>query len=102
VSDFFERYVQKRLETDTNFKKAWEDSRQEYEIANQIIKLRKQKGWTQKDLADHTHTGQSYISRIENGDHSITLATLSKVAHALDAKLEIVLKENNKPFAQHE
>ncbi|HHW39360.1 MAG TPA: helix-turn-helix transcriptional regulator [Bacillales bacterium] len=85
---FLDRYVSERTK-DPNFRKEWENSGAEYEIARQIIKIRKEKGMTQKQLAQLLQTKQSAISRIENGDQNITLSTLKKIATVLKEPIRI-------------
>lgn len=54
-------------------------------LAHQIIALREQRGWSQKDLADRMGTQQSVISRLENPDYGrVSLKTIIKVADAFD------------------
>lgn len=85
---FLNRYVAERSE-DPNFRKEWEESRVEYEIARKIIEMRKAKGITQAGLAQLMRTKQSAISRIENGDQNITLSTLKKIATILNEPIKI-------------
>lgn len=61
-----------------------------YDIALQVIDLRKQHGLTQKQLAERCGIDQADISRIERGSTSPTVRTLQRVAEALDADLRLV------------
>lgn len=57
-------------------------------IPFQIRALRKQKGWTQKKLAEHIGMKQERISALENPNYSkFTLTTLKKLASAFDVAL---------------
>ncbi|MCJ7842568.1 helix-turn-helix domain-containing protein [Lederbergia sp. NSJ-179] len=85
---FLNRYVSDRMK-DSEFKREWENSQVEYEIARQIIKIRKEKGLTQAGLAELIHSKQSAISRIENGDQNVTLGTLKKIASVLNTKIQL-------------
>ncbi len=51
--------------------------------SNKIKELRKAAGMTQVELAEKSNIPQSYISRLENGEHSPTAKTISKIAKAL-------------------
>jgi DNA-binding XRE family transcriptional regulator len=51
--------------------------------SERIRELRKAKKMTQETLADKTGIPQSYISRLENGEHSPTAMTIRKIAEAL-------------------
>lgn len=56
-------------------------------IANRIYDLLKQKGMTQKDLAQRLGKTETEVSRWLCGTHNITIATLAKVACVLDDDL---------------
>lgn len=53
-------------------------------IANRIYDLLKQKGMSQKDLAQKLGKTETEVSRWLCGTHNITMATLAKIAVALD------------------
>jgi len=76
--------------TNSEFKKAWDESRTEYRLLGELIKLRKEKGLTQKALAEKTGKKQQTISEIENREKSPTLTTLCILADALDVNIELV------------
>lgn len=52
-------------------------------VGNRIRQLRQAKGISARDLADRASLTPSYISRIENGKVSPTVATLGKVVQAM-------------------
>lgn len=60
-----------------------------YELKKEIIRLRLEKGLSQKDLADLIGTKQSAISRLENGSYNPTVEFLNRVAHSLGKELHI-------------
>lgn len=53
-------------------------------IANRIYDLLEQKGMSQKDLAQKLGKTETEVSRWLCGTHNITMATLAKIAVALD------------------
>lgn len=66
-------------------------------IAAQIHALRKQRGWSQAELAEKAGMVQERVSKIENADfESVTLKTLNKFADAFDVHLHIAFA----PFSQ--
>ena len=67
----------------------YEGLRDLYEIKTQVIRLRIEKGLSQKELAEKIGTKQSAISRLENGDYNPSVELLSKIAKALDKELVI-------------
>ena len=54
-----------------------------------VLAARAKKGYTQKQLAESTGIDQSDISKIERGVSNPSVATLNKIAAALDAQLFI-------------
>ena len=82
--------IEKRRNADPKFKKAWDDSRMEYEILGELTRLRNEKGLTQKELAEKTNKKQQVISQIEKHEKSPTLKTLCNLANALNVDIKIV------------
>lgn len=65
----------------------------EYELARSLIEQRLRKKMTQGDIAQKAGIPQSTVSRVEGLTHGLPkLATLKKIAEALDAKLVIKLE----------
>lgn len=58
-------------------------------LAMEIRALRELRGLSQRELAERMGTTQSAIARLEGGNVSPSLATLDKVAAALDAELSV-------------
>jgi ribosome-binding protein aMBF1 (putative translation factor) len=56
-------------------------------IARFVIMRRAELGLTQEQLAERMGTSHSAISRIESGQHRASVATLERLAHALDVRL---------------
>lgn len=88
-----QKYLEKRLES-PEFRKAWQESKLEYEVARQIIQLRMKSGLTQGQLAEKVHTKQSEIARIENGKQNISLDKLKKIAEAMGGTVEIRIESS--------
>ena len=61
----------------------------EFALIEAILKARKEKGLTQKEIADKIGTKQSVISRLEKGKANPTVAFLKKLAEAFSSRLEI-------------
>lgn len=88
----FEDWESKKLQ-DAEFQAA----AKELEPGYQIARLRILRGLTQAQLAEKVGTKQPSIARLENGSSLPSISFLSKLAEALDAKLEISLvPETNK------
>lgn len=59
-------------------------------IAAQIHALRKQRGWSQLELAEKAGTSQERVSKIESADFSsLTLKSLLKFSEAFDVNLHV-------------
>lgn len=58
-------------------------------IGNMIREARLKKEMTQKELARKVNSKQPSISRVENGKLLPTITFLSKVADALETKLQL-------------
>jgi transcriptional regulator with XRE-family HTH domain len=59
-------------------------------IGERIASLRKERGWSQADLADITGLKQPNIARIEKGLYSTGFDLIEKIAAAFDKKIDIV------------
>lgn len=80
--------IEKKRDSEPKFKEVWDNSRMEYRLLGELIKLRKEKGLTQKDIAKITGSTQQRISQIEKHEKSPTLKTLCNLANALDMDIK--------------
>jgi DNA-binding XRE family transcriptional regulator len=68
------------------------------ELRRRMIELRLLRGLTQADLARKVGCKQSDISRLEKGGYKgYSLATLNKIARALNSRLEICFRPESAP-----
>lgn len=84
-------YKQKLLK-DPEFRKVYEESQPEFEIARAIIRARIEKKMTQKELAKKMNTTQSVISRLEQAQTSPSISLLKRLATALNTTLYVQFK----------
>jgi len=70
-------------------KAEYERLQPEFALINEVLRVRSEKGITQKDLAERVGTKQSVISRLEAGRANPSVAFLKKLAQALNSHLEI-------------
>jgi len=82
--------LEKEFKKDPEFKKVWDNSQMEYEILGELVKLRKEKGMTQEELAEKSGSTQQRISLIEKQERSPTLKTLCNIAKALDVDIKFI------------
>jgi len=87
-----------QLMKDVAFKFEYERLSTEYKVATELIKLRLSRGMTQADLAKAVNTQQASIARMESGSYLPSLSMIKKIADALDADLEIKLKNRGNPY----
>ena len=83
-----QKYLKKQMQ-DPAFRKEFEETREEFNLARAIIAARIEAGLTQKELAERSGIRQSNISRIENGMCSPTVATLQALAKGLGREIRI-------------
>ncbi len=86
------REHKKLLMKEPEFKAEYDALELEYKLARELIRLRLAKGLTQEELASRINTKQAGIARLESGSYLPSLSTVRKVAEALDAELDIVLR----------
>lgn len=71
-------------------KKAYEEELARRRLAFSVRKTREAKRLTQAAVAQKINMPQSVIARLESGTHSVSVDTLSKVAHALGKQVDLV------------
>jgi ribosome-binding protein aMBF1 (putative translation factor) len=88
--DDFEKYLEKQLR-DPEFREEYEKLEPLYTLIKLEIKLRNEKRLSQKELAERMGTSQPAIARFERGNINPSLEFISRLAKALNTKLEIQL-----------
>ena len=95
----FDKFLATQLRK-PEFRKAYEELEDEYELAAQIIRFRTNRKLTQAQLARLVGTSQPAIARLESGNHrNLTLSFIYRVAKALDLRPELRLRELKGPRA---
>jgi len=87
------RTIAEKLNADPELKQLWDESRTEYRLLGDLVKLRKEKGISQVELAELTGNKQQVISRIENRDNSPTLKTFCGILDVLGYDVQLVPRE---------
>ncbi len=81
-------------------KKEYDELEAEFALIAELIRARKMKGKSQKEVAEAMHTSSSVVSRLEAGygkqRHSPTLDTLKRYAAALGCHVSIRLVSDKK------
>ncbi len=86
--DDFEKYLNEQMEN-PEFRKEWDSHELEHQLIMMLMKEREAQHLTQTELAERTGIRQSNISRIEKGQASPTLNTLSRIARGLGKELQV-------------
>lgn len=73
------------------YRKAFEELKPEFELAQALIEARAEAGLTQKEVADRMKTSQAAIARMESGRSMASTTTLQKYASAVGKQLRISL-----------
>ncbi|MDR9437194.1 MAG: helix-turn-helix transcriptional regulator [Thiohalophilus sp.] len=53
-------------------------------LARRVRELRREKGWSQEDLAVASNLHRTYIGTVERAEQSITVDSIEKLATALE------------------
>lgn len=72
-----------------NVKAEYDRLTPQYEMISQLIKLRKEQGISQQELARRTGLKQSAVSRLETGNYNPSLAFLERIARGIGKELHI-------------
>lgn len=62
------------------------------QLGMRIKFLRKEKGWSQEDLALEANVNKNYICDLENGRRNPSLDILERISNALNISLEVLFK----------
>jgi DNA-binding XRE family transcriptional regulator len=79
----------KDMESKT-FREAYNEELARLNLVGEIKKLRIEKKLTQQSLAQKAQMPQSVIARIESGEHSFSLGTLSRIAKVFKKEIKLV------------
>lgn len=77
------KQIQEKRNNDAEFNKLWKESRNEYSLLGELVRIRKEANLTQRELAQKSGNKQQVISRIENHEGSPTLKTLCNILNVL-------------------
>lgn len=62
-------------------------------LATRVRALRRDKGWSQEELAHQAGVHRTFVSQIERAVKISTIVTVEKVAHALSVRVGELLDE---------
>lgn len=84
----FQEDLAKRLQN-PEFRKEWEATEPEHNLARQVIEARLKQNLSQRELATRVQTSQAIISRIESGSANTSLALIKRFSKALNTPITI-------------
>lgn len=84
----FQDHLKESLK-DPGFRKEWEATEPEHNLARQIIEARLKQNLSQRDLAARVPTSQAIVSRIESGSANSSIALIKRFARALHTDITI-------------
>ena len=87
-----EQILEKR-NNDAEFDSLWQESRNEYKLLAELVKIRKESNLSQTELAEKSGNKQQVISRIENKENSPTLKTLCSILDVLGYEIRFEPKQ---------
>ncbi len=76
---------------DEGFRLLWNEREAAYKVARELLRLRRQQGLSQSEVARRAGLKQPAVARLESGAVKPTLDTLQRVAHALGREVEVYL-----------
>ena len=86
-------FIAETLDADVELRELWDNSRMEYAVLGELVKIRKAKGLSQAELAQRTGNKQQVISRIEKKENSPTLKTICAIINSLDYDIQLVPRQ---------
>jgi len=78
------------------FRKSFLEEINRLRLAHEIKKLRQKRKMTQTEVAVKVNMPQSVIARIESGNHSLSVATLNKIAMVFNKQIGLVKQTQNR------
>jgi transcriptional regulator with XRE-family HTH domain len=64
------------------------------QFGNKVREIRKEKGFSQEELAHRANLHRTYIGMIERAEKNITLLNIEKIANALEVNIKELINDN--------
>ena len=87
------KQIDEKRKNDAKFDVLWQESRNEYKLLAELVKIRKDANLSQTELAQRSGNKQQVISRIENKENSPTLKTLCSILDVLGYEIKFEPKK---------
>ncbi len=69
-----------------------------FQIGNRIKELRKERGWSQRDLAAYSNVSHFRLSKYESGTHQPPIGALIRIARAFGLLVDVLLPDAELPL----
>jgi transcriptional regulator with XRE-family HTH domain len=87
----FDRYLERKLQ-DPGFRERFADADRAWDLALQLVALRKERGLTQRQVAEMLGTKQQAIARLEDPEYAgHSLSMIRKYAELLGAIVDVTI-----------
>jgi transcriptional regulator with XRE-family HTH domain len=97
----FDLYLEKQLK-DPGLAQKFRKAGKAWDLASQLVSLRKKAGLSQKELAKRVGTSQQQISRLESPSYEgHSLSMLRRVAEVLGATVRVEIQHKKKETFPH-
>ena len=83
----FDQFLQDVRERDPSFDRHYELAKAELNLGLLVYRLREERGWTQRELAERAGMPQSAVARYEKAGRTPSVTTLWRLARALNVSL---------------
>lgn len=64
-------------------------------LGRRVFEMRKDRGWSQQELAAKSGLDRAYLSTVEKGKQNITIGAAARIAAALDTTLSALIEEED-------
>lgn len=88
------REVRDTFLADPEVRQAYQELIPRFAVVRQLIALREQHGWSQRELADRAGMKQPQLARLETGQVEPRLDTLQRLAKAMGCDLQVSFQPN--------
>lgn len=85
-----------RVATDPAFRAEWERTALARAVALEVVRYRSANGLSQRELAEMLLMKQPQVARIERGDTTPSIPTLSRLASVLDVEFTLDIRPSNR------
>jgi transcriptional regulator with XRE-family HTH domain len=68
-------------------------------FGNAVRKLRRDRGWSQEEFADHVGVHRTYMGGVERGERNVSLVNIGRISESLEMPLAALMAEVDRALA---